>query len=334
MNHSLFAALCWLSCSASLLPAQTRPLPASVYTILVKVKDNKGGPVQDATEQLLGAGKGLAKYGRVPGQDPRALAPKDFAGDFARITDLPAGDFVLMVDSPLYARSLSKPFTLPANAEVEVVVVLAVGGVLEGCVLGPDKKPVAGAVVRTTNGDSMRTGPMAAMLATVLVDTLTATSATTGDDGSFRLEHLAAGKYRLVVDHAEFVREELDAEVGGDAVKKLPPIHLGDGVLVTGRVMRANKPVPGAEVTFQFEDVAAIKDPMQAMKVKFYKATADDKGDFRLPVRVPVGKGYVLMAAEPGAPLQQATQFNASRRKFDVRAGGREQSELLLLPQQ
>ena len=38
------------------------------------------------------------------------------------------------------------------------------------------------------------------------------------------------------------------------------------------------------------------------------------------------------MAAEPGAPLNQAVQFTASRRVFDVRPGSREQAELLQLP--
>jgi hypothetical protein len=87
-------------------------------------------------------------------------------------------------------------------------------------------------------------------------------------------------------------------------------------------------------VTFQFEDVDAAADPMLAAKVKTHKCTADGKGDYRLPARVPPGKGYVLMAAEPGPPLAQAPQLKGSRIRFDVKAGQREQLELLTLPTQ
>jgi carboxypeptidase family protein len=329
MNRRVLGCLC-VSLFAPVLAAQTRPLPPAVYGIKVRVEDHQGGPVQDATVQLLGVQKGSPLYRRVPGFEARTLAPKDFTDDFARLADLPAGDFVLMVESPLFAKTLSKPFTVPANSETEVVVALARGSALAGTVIGPDKKPVAGAVVRTESAQVARSGAIAPMLAAMFVDTLTATSATTGADGTFALEHLAAGKYRLVVDHAEFVRAELDTEVG-DAAKKLPPIQLEDGVLVTGRVMRGAQPVAGAEVTFQFEDVSAEEDPARAIQAKTYRTKTDERGDFRLPARVPPGKGYVLMAAEPGTPLAQASQFAASRRRFDVRPGNREQAELLLL---
>lgn len=102
--------------------------------------------------------------------------------------------------------------------------------------------------------------------------------------------------------------------------------------MISGRVTCGTAPVADADVTFQFEDATAIKDPMKAMSVKTYKMKTDAKGDFKLPTRVRVGKGYVLMAAEPGAPLNQAVQFTASRRGFDVRPGSREQAELLQLP--
>jgi hypothetical protein len=87
-------------------------------------------------------------------------------------------------------------------------------------------------------------------------------------------------------------------------------------------------------VTFQFEDVSAAADPMRAMKVKTYKTKADGQGDFRLPARVPVGNGYVLMAAEPGLPLAQAAQLSGSRKRFDVKGSLREQPEVVVLPRQ
>jgi hypothetical protein len=299
----------------------------------VRLKDDKGGPVQHATVLLVGCAPGATKHRVVPGEQPRELGPKDFDGDWARLADLPAGDFVLLVESPLFAKSLSKPFTVPADRETEVVITLGRGGVLEGCVVGPDKKPLAGAVVRSENGDDARKGALGSLLSALLVDTTTTTHAATGADGCFRLERLAQGEYRLVVDHADFVRAEVEVEVRADAAKKLAPVQLANGVLVTGRVMRGTRAVAGAEVTFQFEDAAAMTDLNRAGKVRSYKTTTDDRGDFRLPARVPAGKGYVLMAAEPGPPLQQAQQLQASRRRFDVQAGNREQVQLLQLPE-
>ena len=330
MNKTLLVLCCVLPCLT--LRAQVRPLPNAVYSLQLQLKDYKGGPVQDATVQLVGVLQGALNYRRVAGQQPRVLTAADFTGNSARLQDLPDGEFVLMVDSPMFARSLSQPFTVPFEKEPLITVTLARGGVLEGRVLGPDKKPVAGAVVRTENGGVVNTGPLAAMLATQLVDTLTAASATTAADGSFRLERLAHGKYRVVVGHAAFVPVEVEAEVAGDEPKQLPPVQLADGVLVIGRVVRGTKPVAGAKVMFQFEDMSAVKDPKLAMKVKSLETTTDDKGDFRLPSRVRPGTGYVLMAAEPGSPLAQAQQLAASRVKLDVKADKREQTELLLLP--
>jgi len=328
MNQYLLAQLC-LACS--LLPAQVRPLPPAVHSVRVRLQDFKGGPVQDATVQLVGAGPGAMNCRRLPDQEPRAVTAKDFAGDVLKLADLPDGEFVLIVDSPMFAKSLSVPFKLPSNEEAEIVVVLGRGGVLDGSVVGKDGKPLAGAVVRTRNGNLAHAGPMAAILANMVVDPTTATSATTAADGTFRLERLARGKYQLVVEHPEFVPAEVDAEVTGDDPKKVPAVQLQDGVLITGRVLRGGQPVPGVDVMFQSEDASELKDPAQAMRIKTYKLKTDDKGDFRLPARVPVGKGYVLMAAEPGAPLEQASQFQASRLRFDVPAGRREQVEVVFL---
>jgi hypothetical protein len=328
MNQYLFAQLC---CLSALLPAQVRPLPPAVHSVRVRLQDFKGGPVQDATVQLVGVGPGALNYRRLPDQEPRAVTAKDFAGDALKLADLPDGEFVLMVESPLFAKSLSVPFKLPSDKEAEIVVLLGRGGVLEGSVMGKDRKPLAGAIVRTKNGNLAHAGPMAAILANMVADPTTATSVTTAADGTYRLERLAHGKYQLVVEHPEFVSAEVDAEVTGDDPKKVPAVQLQDGVLITGRVLRGGQPVPGVDVMFQSEDASELKDSAQAMKIKTFKMKTDDKGDFRLPSRVPVGKGYVLMAAEPGSPLEQGSQFQSSRVRFDVPAGRREQVEVVFL---
>ncbi len=310
-------------------PAQ-QSLPPAVQSVRVQLRDAKGGPIQDATVWVVGVQKGVIPYRKLPGQEPFALQPKDFAGDFARVADLPVGELALVVDHPLFARTVSKPFQLPSQREQDVVVVLSRGGVVEGRVLGPDQRPVANATVRT-EGNELPAGPARLFAALMYADTLGSRSATTAADGTFRLERLAHGKHLLVVDHFVLAQTEVAFEVDSDSVRKLPPIAMVEGVLVNGRVVREGKPVAGADVTFWFEDVPAT-DAAKALAVKTLKTKSDAQGNFRLPARVAPGKGYVLAAAEGGAPLAQAAQLAATRRRFEVRGGAREQDELITLP--
>jgi len=305
--------------------------PATSTAVEFRILDAKGGPLQFARVQVLSPLKKSGGHRPVQGQPARDIAPRDFPGDFARIDDLPAGRYVLLVDAEHHALTLSEPFELPAATAPQVTVRLQVGATLAGVVTDPSGKPLANVDVTTDVGGMLGdNNPLSQLLQIRLVRTTTAASARTAADGSFRFEHVAAGEYRIVARHAAFPTAQVPLTVAGSERMNVP-IALERGIVVTGSVTRDGKPVEGAEVLLQNE-TGTVHDAKLGLTPVHLVALTDAKGAYRLPEQVPLRGTYAIMASEPGAPKERPAQIKATRRVIALKAGATEQVEDLHLP--
>src|SRR5688572_14693315 len=220
-------------------------LPPAVTAVELRITDEKGGPIQTARVQLLGVMAGSTVFRAVPGQAPRQLAPKDFSGDYAVLGDLPAGEFVVRVDAELHALTLSEPFVLPAEKPARITVRMHRGATVTGVVTAPDGKPLADAEVSTESPMGGRNAnPFVKLFANLMAPpTTTAARVRTGADGTFRIEHVARGNYRLVAVHEAFAPASCEFSVDAEGTHKAPPLALVAGAMVEGNVTRLGKPV-------------------------------------------------------------------------------------------
>jgi hypothetical protein len=145
-------------------------------TVVVAVRRGDGTPVAGAEVVLEARGRG--RRGRWNNETT------DAAGD-ARLRGLNAGNYELSVDTPDHLDPEPKPVEV-AGGEQRVEVTVTAGGSIHGVVVDVAGVPVPGASVRVRGGDgSMR---MFGWRDQVM----------TGDDGSFRIDGLAAGETRVV----------------------------------------------------------------------------------------------------------------------------------------
>jgi hypothetical protein len=304
----------------------------AVADVEFRITDAKGGPLQVAMVRVLQPIKG-AGHRSVVGHDWRELAPKDFPGDFARVDDLPAGRYVLLVDEAHHALTLSEPFEVPAATAPQLTVRLQKGATLEGIVTDPAGKPLANVEVTTGVGGLLAdNNPIAQMLRMSLVRTTTDATVRTARDGAFRFERVAAGDYRLTARCDAFATAQVPLVVGTET-QKVPPIALEEGVVVTGTVTRDGKPLAGFEVLLQNE-TATVPDLKLGLTPVHLVALTEADGSYRLPERVPVRGTYAIMASDPKALKDRAAQIKATRRVVTMKAGTAPQVEDLQLPVQ
>ncbi len=124
--------------------------------------------------------------------------------------------------------------------------------------------------------------------------------ALSGEDGSFSLEGLKAGRYWLWVESAEGAAVRQEVAAGDEGVELL----LGAGVRVSGRVSDEEKaPVAGALVTAIF-----------MAHSRFFETVTDATGHFRLG---PLPRGeYVLLVSKQGL-LPQKVEFTGYAREVE-----------------
>jgi protocatechuate 3,4-dioxygenase beta subunit len=124
--------------------------------------------------------------------------------------------------------------------------------------------------------------------------------ALSGEDGSFSLEGLKAGRYWLWVESPEGAAVRQDVAAGAEDVELL----LGAGVRVSGRVSDEEKaPVAGALVTAIF-----------MAHSRFFETVTDATGHFRLG---PLPRGeYVLLVSKQGL-LPQKQEFTGYAREVE-----------------
>ena len=305
-------------------------LPPSARDVELRVGDFQGGPIQEGRVQVLGAVPGAERLRLLAGQERRPLRPKDFADDRARLADLPDGQLVLLVEADGHALALSDGFELPAKKPVRLDVRLARGVSLRGTVTSPDGAPVAGAVVRTLARDDDNQHPFARTVTQMFVVPVTAATARTADDGTFRIDHVAPGDYVVRASHGDWAdaRREVRAKAKGE--QKLGKLVLQPGVVVAGAVQRDGKRVADAVVVCLRSPEEPVQGQLPFQEVRLEVRT-DAEGAFVLP-RVAPGS-YRLLAHQGGDPIEQARQMGASGRTIEVlpQPDGKPQHELLLL---
>lgn len=307
--------------------------PPSVFAVDLRILDAKGGPLQSARVQVLGATDGVAMRRYVPGFEVRELQPKDFASDFVRLDGLPVGKFVVRVEADHYALTCSEPFDLPARTVQQITVRMQLGTTLTGLVNGPDGKPMADVEVGTEVGGTLGSQhAFAQLMRAMFARTTTAAVTKTAADGTFRIDHVAPGEYRVVARHFAFAPGEVPLVVDASAAKQaVPKLELVRGALLTGTVSRGGRPVDGAEVVL--ESVAGTARPGGLPQVAVrLTAVTDAAGVYRMPVRVPLGASFQLSASENGAPLDKAAQVHASKRVVAAKNDAQAQVEDLQLP--
>lgn len=255
---------------------------------------------------MLFRGEGQS-LGVLPGQAPRSLEAADFESGSAKLEGLPPGRYALVVEAAGHALTVSESFTLSAEKPARCTVRLRRGCTLEGRVLTPEGKPLAGAVVRSGLPDRLRNeNPFFQIFDQQNFTPQTFTSTQTGADGSYRLEHVAPGDYDLVAEHAAFAASKRRVKVGEKASQNVAALMLEHGRVLSGIVRRKGLAVPGAVVVLSVAP-AKLKDGSKTVQdvIQVYlEVRADDSGVFRFD-RLPFGE-YKLSAFDSANPPEGA----------------------------
>lgn len=161
----------------------------------------------------------------------------DDSGAF-RIEDVPPGAVEARVTATGFQAAYVSNLEVRAGQDLKgVEIVLAAGAAVEGRVLSPSGKPVAGAEVRVVEEEARGFFRMPAM-------------ASTDGDGRYRLEGVAPGARTVQASHEGYRRAVRDLEVRlGENTLDL---SLEGGAEVRGRVVdEGGAPVPGARVSLR-----------------------------------------------------------------------------------
>lgn len=228
----------------------------------------------------------------------------------ATIPGVPPGRFVLEVEAPGFAKTLSTPFdVLPTTNSVAMDVTLERGTVLRGRVLDDAGAPLAGAVVQTEPNGAAPDNPVWRMIAQAAPDRRTKAKATTDPGGWFTLPNLARGIYQLRIDHRDACQQVVgDLRLDADGERSLPAIAVPIGAEVSGRA------TVGGKVAGQVKVIATTRVEPGAVPERGQRleTATDATGAFRLPRRLPPGS-YELQAAEVGQAGPEQPVFEMLR---------------------
>jgi protocatechuate 3,4-dioxygenase beta subunit len=290
-------------------------------TAFGRVVDGAERPVAGARIALRPSGGGDMRMIRrlLAADTSRYEATADATGRF-EVRDVPAGTYELTARGGGFA-----PITVPGLAVPEGggstdlgTVVLAPGVAVEGYVVDPEGRPVAGAEVRVIEAAA---DPMSRFLSQDEPE-LAATSAA---DGYFRIEDRRPGES---VDVDASRAGYAPAQASGVQVPPDPPIRLElkPSAAVEGRTVDPDgKPIAGARVSVHPSDPMSMGRGFRAFSASMSRqAVSDETGFFRLEDVIP--GGIELMAMATG--YQQAEIQN-----LEVRSGQELRSlEVVLAP--
>jgi hypothetical protein len=258
--------------------------------------------------------------------------------DAAVIAGLPPGWFVAEVSAEGFAKTLSAPFEVKAEANnLAIDCVLHTGGSLRGRVLDENGTPVAGAVVTTQANHAAPDNPVWRMLASAAPDKITRGKAQTGPDGSFALSQLAFAEYQLMVEHPDLCRTLVaDVRIETDRELTLAPIRMASGATVRGRATIDGR-VSGQMKVILTTVVDSAQPAARARQALRLETVTDGSGAFEFDRRVPPGnyelRAAVVGTADPDAQIfQQLLQLQHSATTLSVAPGQRLVEQSLDLP--
>ncbi len=217
----------------------------------------------------------------------------------AQLTSLPPGNHIVRVAHESYAKTTATVTIEPNQRVASLRVEVPLGGALEGVVRNDKGVPLVGAMVMPQQG--MMPDP--------------AKSTTTDDQGRYRIEHLPAGQYMVMVIPLDNL-DESSPEAAQSSVMgrmKMQSIEVSDNksatlnfpasqvIAVSGMVKRGGKPVPatliwvkqsaGSMATANTDDSGA------------YKVDITSPGSYSVMVR-PVGERSGDMAANASLSVE------------------------------
>lgn len=239
------------------------------------------------------------------------------------LTGLEPGTWIVQVDAPGYARTFSAPFPIRAGEQdLPVLVEMSEGGALVGRCVDERGRPLFGVTVETAAG-FLDESPLMEILGAAIPSRTTSARTQTGEDGTFRLDHLAPGEYRLRFD----AQDRAPSSRSGIEVADGRQLDLGTVTLVRGALIQGTVRVDG-DLAGQIKiSISSLADrPGQPT----FQATAvsDAQGRFTLDRRLPPGRyqGQAARQTLPN-PILQVMDYQKSRQEFGI-AVGQESHEL------
>ena len=274
------------------------------------VRDGDGSPVAGARLQLtvVATGEGNPQMVMFRAMMPASNGPTVYTrkdGSY-RFPTLALGDYKLTAGAPEFVSSHLE-LSILDEAPVTQDVTLSQGGDLEGRVVDPDGRPLAGAEVQLTEPlppeveKELHGG--ARFLRQFAAQGLV--SASSEDSGTFRLEGVGEDKYDLIVRKPGYTTSEVRGVSLGHRIDDIVLERLGN---IGGRVTNATT---GGPITkFHIRVEPEERTPFSPFGNR--KEIDDADGQFFFDL-VPPGRYTVSVNAEGFAP---------SGREIQVRSGG------------
>lgn len=226
------------------------------------------------------------------------------------------GTKALLIEAKGHAPKVTTAFRLESDGiDQEIVTRLLPGGTIQGRVRGADGLPLAGAtasVIRRWPRCNCTESSRPAIATTEPREV----RVTTDRNGMLEVGALDEGSYRVVIEHAEHAELVLDdVFVSRRSTKLLGKVVMERGAQIVGRVTFDGEALP-------FASVALItSSPHEPRLIREVLASADESGDFVVPLRVKPGS-YWLNATPPGPSRFLWTDaLRTSAREVVVAAG-------------
>lgn len=285
---------------------QLSPLPR----VFGQVFDDAGAPLRNFTVSLRVPVQNTEDTIALP--EPKIEVRGADNGEFELACPNP-GEYVVEVQAKPFAPSFSDRFTVGEGAEVSGLVVrMNRGGTITGRLVDYQGNPVAGARIQTHDSEyvddaffrSLGEYPSAATKAT----------ATSGADGTFRIDGLAPETYQVDIRHktfAQMIRTDIVVNLG--QIADVGNLRLTSGATVRGTVLGPNgSPLPGATVQLRSDGEEAHS----------YTARTDVNGGYEVG-HVPAGS-YMIFAQrppDPNNPFRGANDQKKTQRTVSISEG-------------
>jgi len=216
-----------------------------------RVTTSNGTPLASFRLELMRTRRNTAQYGDT-GLSWEIADPD---GNF-RIESLDAGTYVLLVRAAGNCSTYSPGFQVGRDVVLGIDVQMRSGGRVVGMVRGADGQPLPGATIRLHGPQyqpSVGTGFFG--VSNGDPDNVPSSTAMSGKDGRFVLDHAVPGPMRLYVEHPTHLPELLPLTVNEGATSDAGEIRLYAGGSVFGTATdQHGKPLSGGTVSLTRQD--------------------------------------------------------------------------------